>query len=498
MFEEMMLEDISTRKLTLFKLLIELSDKTTCSINFLEQHLDYSYSRIVYLLEQIQQDLTDITGNSIVLLDSKGVHIENLITYDTYYQYLIVQGVPYQLLVSILYFPEDDLEAFCQKNYLSRASVIRKSKALVEYLKQYDIRLNSSQLKLIGEERVIRIMLYTLIWLSSQGVNLPESEKMAIDYDDLTETICPFFPDSYSYSGYRQIKLSIDVVYLRVLSGNYLRKQTEIAPYIPSDIDYATKFWHPLIKDPEAIAAEAEFSAFLLSSSPNFFRASDYRLRFLSSRIKTSDDVASELFKHFCNFFAVKLMKDESIWENNPILYGNIANIIFENVILKGTPPTLFHLLPEKPYEKNEYYHKLVSEFQRFFKSIAKQKRFSWLNKNTNRMIDMLAFLLLPLYESSIEENILRVAMIAESDFLLIQQLRFFLEKLPFVVLIAYHYNRPDLFDFIVATSTYLLPDNSDSPSYVFRLTSSDDQYSELYQVLQEAQAQKKHKKRKQ
>ncbi|MGX7244630.1 helix-turn-helix domain-containing protein [Enterococcus quebecensis] len=174
MLEAMMLEDTAKRKLTLFKLLTTFSSKEH-SINFFESKLDYSYSRVVYLLELIQQDLTKMTGTKTEILQTNGVRYKQDISYDRYYQYLITQSIPYQLLVSILFYPNDNLTEFCEKNYHSRTTVVRKSKLLSSYFKQFNIKMNASKLNLYGDERVIRITLYTLIWLASQGTNLPIS-----------------------------------------------------------------------------------------------------------------------------------------------------------------------------------------------------------------------------------------------------------------------------------------------------------------------------------
>ncbi|MBP2098330.1 helix-turn-helix domain-containing protein [Enterococcus rivorum] len=491
MFEDMMLEDISKRKLTLFKLIIKFSEQTY-SINFFANYLDYSYSRIVYLLEQIQQDLSKITNKPVVLLDSNGVHPNKFVSYDSYYQYLITQSIPYQLLVSILYSPKNDLEAFCKINFLSRASVIRKSKLLVDYFKQFDIRLNLSQLKLSGDERNIRLILYCLIWLSSQGMNLPSSDNATINYRDVSAAVSPFFPDSYSYSASKQIKLILDVVYLRIKSGYSLKEKTTLPPYIPSDIDYAENFWSKTITDKDILEAEAQFSAFLLTITPNYFRGNDYRLTFLMNYLKQEHNLATEIMQNFCNFFATQLMTDEFKWDDQPILFGNVANILFSTAILKKPFPTLFHLIKRQSIKENECYQQLFFSFSNFFKKMARQQKFSWLKFMIDDLTESLAYLLLPIFEHALKDNIVRVAIVAESDFLLTRQLTDFLDELTFTRLIAYKEDDPFSFDFIIGTSPYLIPENCNTPSFIFRFTSGTDQYIDLFKALKKAQTHKK------
>lgn len=147
---------------------------------------------------------------------------------------------------------------------------MRKSKLLIRYLKQFNIKINTSQLTLYGDERVIRITLYALIWMSSQGTNLPKAKERPINYERIIETISPYFPDSHSYSAQRQITLMLDIIYLRIQSGNGLIDKVTIDSYIPLNKtlgEYCFKDW---IKDTNMLEAEIQFAGYLLIATPNF------------------------------------------------------------------------------------------------------------------------------------------------------------------------------------------------------------------------------------
>lgn len=484
MLEALMLEDTAKRKLIVFKLLSQFSQEQH-SISFFENQLDYSYSRVVYLLELIQQDLAALTGEKIELFQISGIHYKHVISYDQYYQYLITQSIPYQLLISILFFPNDDLTDFCEKNYHSRTTVVRKSKLLSNYFKEFNLRLNTSQLSLYGDEQVIRITLYTLIWLASQGTNLPPIHNNPINYNEITKLISPFFPDSHSYSAQKQITLMLTIIYLRVKSNHLLKEKKAIQPYIPVSKSYAKAFFGNLIEGKNALEAEAQFGAYLLLAIPNFFRKSDHRLVLLNNYLNNHTNSATKLLKEFCSFFSEEIAPNQFSWDNEPILFGNIANLIFSTAISETKSPTLFHLVDHSLYLKNDYYYELLIQFKSLFQKIAKRKNFLWLKEMIDQLSNALAALLVPLYESFQENKIVRIALIAESNYLLIQPLTQFIEAMPFVKLVAYNDGEFSAFDFLVTTSSYLIPKECHLPSFVFRFSADNDkQYLDLYQVI--------------
>lgn len=484
MLESMMLDENAKRKLILFKSLITFSTKRN-SINFFENRLDYSYSRVVYLLELIQQDLVNITGKTVNLVQPTGVQLKEDISYNIYYQYLLTHSIPYQLLVSMLYSPNDDLTVFCEKNFHSKTTVVRKSKLLRDHFKHFNIKINMSQLNLSGDERIIRIMFYTLLWMTSQGTNLPQISNNPIHYEKLKKAIRSYFPDSQSYAADKQITLILDILYLRITAGHVLQQEAEICSYIPADPTYVNTLLGNLIKQPLSLSAETQFTTYLLISAPNFFRANDKRLNLLTMYIRKNNNIATKLLDAFCTFFDEQIMPQDFSWEKEPILFGNVANVIFSSAIIGKPFPTLFHLINRSTYVKNEYYHQLFTQFKQLFQKISKRKHFHWLKENITQLSDTLASLLVPIYESFQTDNIIRVALIAESNYLLSQPLAKFIEELPFVQLVAYKHGIFSSFDFIVATSAYLIPKDSPLPAFVFRFSADNDaQYIELYQAL--------------
>ncbi|WP_321386585.1 helix-turn-helix domain-containing protein [uncultured Enterococcus sp.] len=486
MFEKLILEEVTKRKLTLFNLLVKLPDDYY-SINFLENNLDYSYSRVSYLLELIQQDLDDIRKEPVAFITDQGIHYDRSVSYDQYYQYLITQSIPYLLILSIVYYPKDNLDDFCRKNFLSKASVMRKSKPLNDYLKHFNIKLNISQLKLSGEERIIRIVLYTLIWFTSQSVNLPKAE-IDVDYKTVIDNISPCFPESHSYSATKQICLMLDIIYLRVTNGYVLREKIKISSYVPTSIQRGKDFFDPIVKDPAVLEAECQFSALLLTITPNFYTESDPRFPLLQLYLETEDNQATILFREFWSFLEQEYGFSAL---DHKILYGNSANILFPVIIFKKTLPGILTVNAKSSFLQNKYFLELFSSFKTFFKKVSKRKNYGWITEYINQIATAFALLLYPTWENLQTNRTIKVGLIAESNYLLTQQLINYLDEFVFVELGAMTNNCAD-FDLIVATSSYLLPDQCSVPKFVFRYSLDNHrQFIDLYQTLKEVQMNK-------
>ena len=58
---------------------------------------------------------------------------------------------------------------FCQENFISRASAMRHLQSLADYVQEFDVIFNRSQLSFKGDERLIRLILFNILWAASRG-----------------------------------------------------------------------------------------------------------------------------------------------------------------------------------------------------------------------------------------------------------------------------------------------------------------------------------------
>ncbi len=58
---------------------------------------------------------------------------------------------------------------FCQEKFISRASAMRHLQSLADYVQEFDVIFNRSQLSFKGDERLIRLILFNILWAASRG-----------------------------------------------------------------------------------------------------------------------------------------------------------------------------------------------------------------------------------------------------------------------------------------------------------------------------------------
>lgn len=168
MLEDILLDDVAQRKISVFNQLLTTANGTY-SVHYFEQFTDFSYARLNSLFAEIHEDLMEKQGLEL-LTDQGKVHIDLSKLRDIpYAQFLFRKSLPYKFLLATILERNYTIENFCRDNFISRASIIRRLQPLINYLKEFDIQLNCSQLQMTGKENLIRI-----VYLNFFGSHLME------------------------------------------------------------------------------------------------------------------------------------------------------------------------------------------------------------------------------------------------------------------------------------------------------------------------------------
>ncbi|MDQ8358384.1 helix-turn-helix domain-containing protein [Enterococcus faecium] len=168
MFFNIVFTQKERRKLAIFHLLEEQHELT---IKEISKKLDLSSSVVKNILNEMENEFDDFCFSGFKLLSKNKIN-QNLpidLNYDYYYSYLIQQSLPYRAMKSSLFYPEKNLMEFCQENFISRASAMRHLQSLADYVQEFDVIFNRSQLSFKGDERLIRLILFNILWAASRG-----------------------------------------------------------------------------------------------------------------------------------------------------------------------------------------------------------------------------------------------------------------------------------------------------------------------------------------
>lgn len=193
---KMILDRHSQEKAHLLKV-VNKHRQATFSINQLAIELGVNYRKLNQLAAEIDQDFAALGWSPFIVKKGLVLWESNEMAHNQYLRYLIRHSLGWRLLFCILMTPEKSLADFCQEHFTSRSTVIRRTKLLVDYFKQTEIRLLPAQMSLSGNnEDLVQILLFTFAWYGSFGKELIDatdtrSAQQLVDqlYDGLGPTL---------------------------------------------------------------------------------------------------------------------------------------------------------------------------------------------------------------------------------------------------------------------------------------------------------------------
>ncbi|MGF2942215.1 helix-turn-helix domain-containing protein [Enterococcus xiangfangensis] len=480
------------KKLALFYHLERLpaGDYTMKSIS---DELGYVYSTTQVLLNEIAADCSTINQTAVVLTPQKQVRCPlSGVSYDQYFAFLVYQGVPHQCLLYLLEHPQKDLKTFCQSHYVSIASCMRHLQPLAEYVQQFGLTFNRSQLSLKGDERLIRITLFNLIWAISKG-----SEPLFQHFQsgELTTTLAALsqeIPLGRDYVGTKEIYLFVEITYLRTKAGFYVeddeRYDAVFSKKSAMPLD-ALEHFFPVSK--EQLYAEYRFLQFMHYYAPTYTGVDDPRLPMIQKYLTEKNSLSTILLSFEAFWEKAIIRGDTGLLKKNSDIHGNLHNVLVCYYIFPQRIPTLFNLLVYFRQSPSIHYDYLQQKITRFFTRFSKRHGFEWLKGCQNCLIDLFTWLTLTYFESAGQQQPLIVSLIVESNQLFRQDITQRLKDLSFIKLVPFSIHDMADYDFLICSSALLLPKDNSLPYFVFNLFSKNTDHIALYRTLRKHHQQK-------
>lgn len=482
-----LLDDIEHLKLDSYQLLIST---TSLSFTKLRKSLKLTSNKMTMIITELETDLSNILGKVIPILqdDKETLLLPADSPNDSVYrQFLLENSLIIRVFSFILTCPESNLDDFCQKNFLSRATAFRRLSNLQELLAPYRFKLNISQLKLTGNELAIRHFLGTLFWSIKPDLKTNPSLK-DLPPAQLIDSIVDTFDEHMAYGTRNQIVLFLQIAELRRKAGYYPKSDLT-----PDDF--------PLC-DEVRRAHHLEFTTYLARTTPADLVAAEelaFYFQMYTGAIYTRTDTRSyAAFREWLqqqsqpqmiiNSFCDKLLTtffSQRTPEHFDVLAANIMGTFNLSYLLKDTPSLLYTFFEPSLRAETPAFWEIENFSYRFFRDVAQKKEFHWLKPICPHLASLFAYFLLPTFNTQLATKKLKVSVTNENNFILALPLQAFLEAVPYIECIPYSEDHPEQIDLLISAHKNLFPTNYDGPSYLYTFRDIQDDFINLRSRLE-------------
>lgn len=414
---EVLLDEQSSEKLSLFKVINKI-EEATVSPNSLLKDLDFSYYKMKKILEEVNQEMLTLFQQP--LLNEKG-SIENFLTSHhliTYRKFLIKKSVACQFLFFLLQQKKPCLEDFLDQHYLSRASLFRKLKKTKSYLESLGLQLNISKMSLKGSESLIRLTYFQLFSLVDFQSNFkPDSQ--------ITQIVTNLQEEGFSSLHEESLLLFLNITKSRLTCQNFLTTETFTLPPTKKNSLLITFLKNLLPK--ENLICETNFFFGFLYFWPNYFHLEDPRRPQLEILLpqQTTTELVQVLLQDFEKYCPLSFSEEK-------ILTYNLTNLLQILQLNPTTPPFFSDMFSVEIAQLQAGYTLLFPQIKKKLKSLLKRKDFQIFQAYEKDLWQIFTAFLLPFYTFSPKKT-LQVGVEATFDFLAVTLICQALKELPFV-----------------------------------------------------------------
>ncbi|KAF1299130.1 M protein trans-acting positive regulator [Enterococcus sp. JM4C] len=494
LYEELIMDPSTLIKFDLFKKIIRLNDEHY-PVTQLAEEMDLNYQQTMIDLAEIDKDLVEIHPDhpSMLIGAGKVNSFKITTTIDEYRYFLLQQSVPFQFMIYFLNEPNPNINKFCEEFFVSRSTVSRKIINLRAYLHQFHLRLTYTEAGLVGDERIIRIALFILVWLGTRGMYWPlsVSEEKA---EELAQAYAEYFPLSRTYLGRLELKFFAGIFLSRFAKNKFVKYDKRYDFLLKKNTYYDPQKITELIDFPltaRQIKGESGFIAFLAHFAPFYTIEEDSSLLQTLEDFSTRPNPVYDLTTKFLDYVRAHFFEAEPELLESPLIFGNLLNVGFSFYVLRQVYPSI-HGLVVQPQMQAHSSEEFQDKITQFFHSIKTEQSFSFITDEVLPEISkMYASILLPYYDRVKYSEKLQVSLAMEHNFLLVKGLYQFLDDLKFVEAEPYNHAKSQDYDLIISSSLLLKQDQPNLPVYFWDHSSSETELISLYQELRQLYTEK-------
>ncbi|MBO0472975.1 hypothetical protein IGL98_000810 [Enterococcus sp. DIV0840] len=455
MLEDILLDDVAQRKISVFNHLLTTADGTY-SVHYFEQFTDFSYARLNSLFSEIHADLMEKQGFEL-LTDQGKVHIDSSKLRDIpYSQFLFRKSLPYKFLLATILEKEYTIENFCRDHFISRASIIRRLQPMINYLKDFDIQLNCTKLRITGKENLIRIVYLNFFWIASYG------EDLFLALDETKRGFDLFDPEDHQWMTYiepREWYLLTTISQLRIKKKHFIIEPPFKQLTFPkTSVSFVKKLEKSKVPQ-HFIERESTFLSFMMFYWNIYFYSDDPRIHFVKEYMESDQQPLGNLIERFEAFYQPLFSEKKLSDDEKEVLNTNIFTTCLNHFVIKDSLPIAINFMESCMKEQNPLYEPLSRKVRTFLEEIISEPEFAWIKNCLEDLVYICSFLLLPFYERSNKKYQLNVGIILSPNAIFLQSLFDFLEQISFISVSFVSSTSEDDYDFYIAASKLLLPD---------------------------------------
>lgn len=429
MFEQIFLDSTDLQKFQMYRALKTL-DSYGFTINDLSIKMRVTYQQAYNIFRELLGDIEQITGKTGKVSAKRVMSQENFtISVDDYRLFLLNQSIQFQFIDYLIQATSLSVDKFCQDRFISRSTLTRKTLPLRQFLGEYGIKISFTKPALTGDERKIRLFIFSFYWFSYHGVRWPiaaiQPQQLSKVYRDATEA-------SPSAMIALQEMLFWGVCRLRIVRGHVLRPSQRydrlFVNGVTASAELYTKEMFPKLTTAE-IKAESQFFRFYQLSRLRFGSLRDNWLEMYAT-IMNDQSIISNYIKRLSAFLEEHWdSKAPTLITDNMPLMTNIIRIAATFYLLDGPAP-----LPVDFYDQARELYPHTKMYQDLYNfNAGLPTNFKILRDSARPLTRLICYLLSPQMKYFDWDSVVRCKMLLDDDSINLQRINSFLSDMSFV-----------------------------------------------------------------
>lgn len=456
MLETIALDDFAQKKLSMFHQLLELDDGIYPTRHF-KQFTELSYARLVSLFTEMNDDLNQQSDIALLTDEGKIMIEKEALIQISYEHYLFKESIAYKFLFASIFEKNYRLENFCEENFISRASALRKLQPLISCIKKFDININCSKMKITGNEGTIRILYFNFFWLASFG------EDFFTALNEKRRGLELFDSEDRQWMKYvepRQWFLLTSISRLRIKKGCYLGATPfDHLIYPETNFSFLEELRMIGVTEKHRLR-ERDFLSYMLFYRNPFLHTDDPRLPYVKSYMLDNNHPLGGLINQFQTFYMSFLDGITLSEEESDLLHINIFTTFLNHASREDSLPLSIDFSHELFKDNHPLFESLYEKIRNYLVKASQKSQCVRINKCFDHLVYSCTLFLLPFYEKSKNNHQLHVGVVLFQNAIVSQSLSEFLAKIPFVQAELITSSAKDDYDFYITTSPLLLSKN--------------------------------------